>query len=80
MPRDNRQKVASKKAGRSRTKGPQAKRKEAAEHSEVTLGPIRRRRTKLQSARLTSHKARSRWFQTRASWPVREAPVNKIGK
>lgn len=28
--------------------------------------------------RLTSHKARSRWFQTRASWPVREASVNQL--
>ncbi len=28
--------------------------------------------------RLTSHKARSRWFQTRASWPIREPSVNRL--
>src|SRR5687767_5223890 len=28
--------------------------------------------------RLTSHKARSKWFQARSSWPVREAPVNRL--
>ncbi len=28
--------------------------------------------------RLTSHKARSKWFQPRSSWPVREAPINRL--
>jgi len=28
--------------------------------------------------RLTSHKARSKWFQARSSWPVREAPINRL--
>lgn len=28
--------------------------------------------------RLTHHKARSRWFQARSAWPVREAPVQKL--
>src|SRR5258706_11925786 len=37
-----------------------------------------RRQAKGGVVRLTSHKARSRWFQTRASWPVREASVNRL--
>lgn len=45
---------------------------------EVVLSSVPRQKTKVQSARLTSHKARSRWFQARASWPVREAPVNRL--
>lgn len=28
--------------------------------------------------RLTHHKVRSRWFQARAAWPVREAPVHTL--
>ena len=28
--------------------------------------------------RLTHHKARSRWFQARSAWPVREAPVHTL--
>ena len=50
----------------------------AAEETEVILAPVPRRKGKVQSIRLTSHKARSRWFQTRASWPVREAPVHRL--
>lgn len=30
------------------------------------------------SARLNTHKARSVWFQSRAAWPVREAPVSTL--
>lgn len=30
------------------------------------------------NVRLTSHKTRSKWFQARSSWPVREAPVNRL--
>jgi photosystem II stability/assembly factor-like uncharacterized protein len=44
-----------------------------------TLQPVQRKRSaKCGVIRLTSHKARSRWFQTRASWPVREASVNRL--
>lgn len=48
------------------------------DETEVVLAPLSRRKGKVQSIRLTSHKARSRWFQTRASWPVREAPVHRL--
>lgn len=37
-----------------------------------------RKRPKGGKVRLTSHKARSRWFQTRASWPVREASTSRL--
>src|SRR5258706_6940535 len=37
-----------------------------------------RKRAKGGVVRLTSHKARSRWFQTRASWPIREPSVNRL--
>jgi photosystem II stability/assembly factor-like uncharacterized protein len=30
------------------------------------------------NVRLTNHKTRSKWFQARSSWPVREAPVNRL--
>jgi photosystem II stability/assembly factor-like uncharacterized protein len=49
-----------------------------SEPTEVMLFPVPRSKGKVQSTRLTSHKARSRWFQARASWPVREAPVNRL--
>src|SRR5438105_1932733 len=43
------------------------------------LGPVAPGRAgKGGVVRLTSHKARSRWFQTRAAWPVREASVNRL--
>lgn len=38
----------------------------------------RPRRSKGGVIRLTSHKARSKWFQARSSWPVREAPISKL--
>ena len=50
----------------------------AKDDVEVLLGPVPRSRGKVQSARLTSHKPRSRWFRTRAAWPVREAPVHRL--
>ena len=37
-----------------------------------------RKRPKGGKVRLSSHKARSRWFQTRASWPVREASTSRL--
>jgi hypothetical protein len=40
-------------------------------------GP-RKKRPKGPKVRFSSHKIRSRWFQTRASWPVREAPVSRL--
>jgi photosystem II stability/assembly factor-like uncharacterized protein len=47
--------------------------------AEDVLPPApRRKRRKGGIATLTSHKARGRWFRTRSSWPLREAPVNKL--
>lgn len=36
------------------------------------------KKTKGGKVRLTNHKTRSKWFQARSSWPVREAPVNTL--
>ncbi|MFN2530330.1 MAG: WD40/YVTN/BNR-like repeat-containing protein [Pyrinomonadaceae bacterium] len=41
-----------------------------------TVGP--RKKRKGPSVRLSNHKARSVWFQSRSSWPVREAPVKTL--
>jgi photosystem II stability/assembly factor-like uncharacterized protein len=78
MPKENRKKVAPLKARRPGPKGKRAKAEEPSDQTEVMLFPVPRKKGKVQSSRLTSHKARSRWFQTRASWPVREAPVNRL--
>ncbi len=49
------------------------------EEPEIPLipGPSKKR-PKGPKVRFSSHKIRSRWFQTRASWPVREAPVSRL--
>ena len=78
MPSEKRQKANPLKAGRSRPKRSRTSVAEPSTPTEVMLFPVPRTKEKLQSIRLTSHKARSRWFQTRASWPVREAPVNRL--
>ncbi|HEY3040394.1 MAG TPA: hypothetical protein VGJ66_16775 [Pyrinomonadaceae bacterium] len=78
MPREKRHKAATLNARRSRRKSPGKIVEEPSEQTEVLLFPSSSKKEKLQSVRLTSHKARSRWFQTRASWPVREAPVNTL--
>lgn len=57
----------------ARKKAPQQT-KPAEEIQAVPPSP----RPKGGKARLTSHKARSRWFQTRASWPVREASTSRL--
>src|SRR5512138_3752673 len=44
----------------------------------TVLMPGPRKKRKGPSVRLSNHKARSVWFQTRATWPVREAPVRTL--
>lgn len=78
MPKDKRRKVTPLKTGRSGPKRSRARVEERSGQTEVQLFPVSSKKGKLQSIRLTSHKARSRWFQTRAAWPVREAPVNRL--
>jgi photosystem II stability/assembly factor-like uncharacterized protein len=46
--------------------------------STFALGPRKDRIEKALSPRLSNHKARSGWFQNRASWPVREAPTRVL--
>lgn len=76
MPNKKPGKKAAVKSGRSTPKRQRAA--VAKEDVETVLGPVPRTRGKVQSIRLTSHKARSRWFRTRAAWPIREAPVHKL--
>jgi photosystem II stability/assembly factor-like uncharacterized protein len=71
-------KAASKKTKRAKRSVKQAKATESGS-SEGELQPVApRKRAKGGVARLTSHKPRSKWFQARASWPAREAPVNRL--
>src|SRR5215813_2687977 len=62
-----------------KTKATKASKKRAASKTQSDLslasGPRAKRRA---SVRLTHHKARSRWFQARSAWPVREAPVHAL--
>lgn len=52
---------------------------DASRRSDLTLSPgPRKKRPGGPSVRLSNHKARSVWFQTRATWPVREAPVRTL--
>ena len=71
-------KPANLKAGRSQSRRLRKNPAVSAEPAEVILSSVPRTKGKQHSVRLTSHKARSRWFQARASWPVREAPVNRL--
>lgn len=43
-----------------------------------SLGPGKRDAKRPSAPRTTRHKVRSAWFQARASWPLREAPVQKL--
>ncbi|MFN2453445.1 MAG: WD40/YVTN/BNR-like repeat-containing protein [Pyrinomonadaceae bacterium] len=46
--------------------------------SSLTAGPRKERADEPYAPRLSNHKARSVWFQNRASWPVREAPTRSL--
>jgi photosystem II stability/assembly factor-like uncharacterized protein len=71
-------KAASKQTKRTRRSSGRSKEPEpmAPEYGLQAFPP--RRRPKGAVVRLTNHKARSKWFQARASWPAREAPVNRL--
>jgi len=78
MPKQKHRKAALTSAGRAKPKPTRVKVEQTPGQAEVTLVPGPPKKRRLPSIRLSSHKARSRWFQTRATWPVREAPVNKL--
>ncbi len=44
----------------------------------LVAGPRKKRLSGPPAPRLSNHKARAVWFQARASWPVREAPVHAL--
>src|SRR6266850_5179428 len=89
MPKKKIIKAATKQTKRGKKSGGQTKRGQRSGGAKaVELSPVGRadelqpvppmRRAKGGKIRLTSHKARSRWFQTRAAWPVREASVSRL--
>jgi photosystem II stability/assembly factor-like uncharacterized protein len=80
MPKQKARKAVIKRAKRRKPSSGQAKAEELSTNGrEGVLQPVPpKRRAKGGVVRLTNHKVRSRWFQTRASWPVREAPVNRL--
>src|SRR6267378_457267 len=76
--------MPSKKKAKSRGAGggPASKQPTKISRSQpaITLKPGPRK-PKLQGPpepRLSTHKPRSVWFQARASWPVRDAPVRQL--
>src|SRR5512144_1473809 len=44
----------------------------------LSPGPRKQRRPGPPPPRHTLHKARAAWFRARVSWPMREAPVEKL--
>src|SRR5258707_15498982 len=78
MANKKRKQAATTKSKRSQPKRARTRARQPADESEVILSSVPPKKGKQQAIRLTSHKARSRWFQARASWPVREAPVNRL--
>lgn len=80
MPPQKKKTPAKRKADRKSTvRQPEAD--ELAQNqtrSVVTLLPGPRKKRQGPSVRLSNHKARSVWFQTRTTWPVREAPVRTL--
>ena len=61
-----------------RRKQPDADAGELEPQNKLEAGPRKERAKGLPGPRLTNHKVRSVWFQARAAWPVREAPVHSL--
>src|SRR5258708_40229677 len=80
MPKKKATKINHSKTKRGPRPGVQVKPEDLSPaRSEDVLQPVHPgKRLKGGRVRLTSHKARSRWFQTRASWPIREASVSRL--
>ena len=80
MPKRKTRKTPTRQTKRGKRSGGQARvQKLSLPELEDLLQPVPRRKdAKVGAVRLTNHKVRSRWFQARASWPVREAPVNRL--
>ena len=66
-------------ANQAKTKSRKANSGNESRSPENNEPPSRRRKkTKGGEVRLSQHKVRSRWFQARTAWPVREAPVHTL--
>lgn len=79
MPTRKKTTSTSKAKRRSGSRKPDVEQASESEaRSGVVLAPGPRKKRHGSSVRLSNHKARSVWFQTRATWPVREAPVRTL--
>ncbi len=46
--------------------------------AQLQPGPRKKRKGTVPEARLSNHKARTAWFQSRVTWPYREAPIEAM--
>lgn len=60
-----------------RTESSQANNQETPEYGAMSAR-LERKKKGGRRVRLSHHKVRSRWFQARSAWPVREAPVHTL--
>ena len=70
--------MATKKKGRKPESHRPSKARQRDDQQATIFEPVGRIKKKGGEVRLTHHKVRSRWFQARAAWPMREAPVHTL--
>jgi photosystem II stability/assembly factor-like uncharacterized protein len=70
--------ITKKTTGRKARTELAASEKTTGRQATMSLVPGPRKKRKGPSVRLSNHKARSVWFQTRTTWPVRVAPVRTL--
>jgi photosystem II stability/assembly factor-like uncharacterized protein len=78
MPKKPTNKTNAKKDTSQRSGAAAGSKKVSPPRNETTQESSQKKRPKGGAVRLTNHKTRSKWFQARSSWPVREAPVNRL--
>jgi len=66
------------KAVRSAAKKSSEKPRSTSAPGTLQPGPRKRKPRGRPEVRLSTHKSRSVWFQARASWPLRDAPVHRL--
>lgn len=70
--------MAQYKKSSSRTSATPAGKAIAAGPVALHLGPRKKRNPGPPAARVSLHKARTAWFRSRVTWPLREAPVSRL--
>ena len=76
MPRKDKPKSGG--AGRETSSKQRTKTSRSGPTITLRAGPRKSRTKGAPEPRLSTHKSRSVWFQARASWPVRDAPVREM--